>query len=242
MSAVLRSLDAQSRAMSSMIRPRDEDSLDPLGEMDQSPFHAAPRGAAALEKWRRSLLAHPELVTERIRRNRNFVLGSAAALPGPSCTMRGYFSQEVPFGKARTAAYLLFGIADVCDLMEAGHWKLAEAHVHLLLASGEQAAIHNWEWPLAWLLTQLPDPPFGRIQHTPVAETARPLSRLADQGLMNAVLSFYKDVSTVMEAQKKTAPNKAAGGGGGDRVPPKKKGDGKGKAKASAAQPPEEGA
>ena len=57
---------------------------------------------------------------------------------------------------------------------------------------------------------------------------------------MNAVLSFYKDVSTVMEAQRKVAPTKAPGGGGGGAPPPKAKG-GKGGnkgSKASAAQPP----
>ena len=123
MATVLRSLDAQSRALSSMIRPRDDDGLDPLSELEPGSFQAAPRGAAALEKWRKSLLAHPEAVTERVRRNRNFVLGGAAGLPTPSCTMRGYFAQEVPFGRAKTAAYLLFGLADVVDLMEAGHWK-----------------------------------------------------------------------------------------------------------------------
>ena len=87
---------------------------------------------------------------------------------------------------------------------------MAEAHVHLLLAAGEQAAIQSWDWPLAWLFTQLPEPPWSRIRHAPVPDTARPLSRLADQALLSAVLSFYKDVNTVMEAQNKAVPTGSA--------------------------------
>ena len=125
----------------------------------------------------------------------------------------------------------------MCDLMEAGHWRLAEAHVHLLLAAGEQAAIQSWEWPLAWLLTQLPKPPFPRIRTAPVTDTARPLSRLADQALLSAVFSFYRDVNTVMEASRKAAPTRPPRADGGPPPkPPKGGGGGKG-----APTPPAEG-
>ena len=78
------------------------------------------RGAAALDSWRRLLSSQPEVITQRIRRNRDLALGGAAGLPGPAATMRGYLAEEVPFGNAKTAAYLLYGIADLRDLMEAG--------------------------------------------------------------------------------------------------------------------------
>ena len=120
--------------------------------------------------------------------------------------MRAYLSSEVPFGNAKTAAYLMFGIADVFDMVERGEWLLAEAHLALLLAGGEQAALQGWQWPLAWLVTQLPEPAWARIRHQPVPDTAPPLSRLADQSLMAAVVSYYRDVATVMEAQRKAAP------------------------------------
>ena len=51
--------------------------------------------------------------------------------------MRAYLASEVPFGNAKTAAYLMFGIADVFDMIERGDWMLAEAHLALLLAGGE---------------------------------------------------------------------------------------------------------
>ena len=158
--------------------------------------------------------------------------------------MRAYLAAEVPFGNANTAAYLMFGLADVCDMMEAGRWRLAEAHVHLLLAAGEQAALQSWQWPLAWLLTQLPEPAWARIRHQPMPDTARPLSRLADQSLMSAVVSYYRDVSTVMEAQRKAAapaPFPHGGGLAGDdgaaakaSSRPQRKGPTKGKAAGGA--------
>ena len=165
-------------------------------------------------------------------------------VPGSAMTMRSYLSSEVPFGNAKTAAYLMFGLADIVDQMEAGQWRLAEAHAHLLLAAGEQAALQSWSWPLAWLMTQLPEPAWARIRHQPLPDTARPLSRLADQSLMTAVVAYYRDVNTVMEAQRKAAPAAppaGGGGGGGNEVPPKgpgkpPKGAAKQKAKAAADQ------
>ena len=244
LSAVMRSLEAQSLALASLVNSGQAPGLDLGSEDAGGPRLGGARGAAALEQWRRHLTSQPEAVVERIRRNRNQALGGAAGLPGPTATMRSYLSSEVPFGNARTAAYLMFGLADVCDLMEAGQWHLAEAHANLLIASGEQAALQSWQWPLAWLLTQLPEPAWARIRHQPQPETARPLSRLADQSLMAAVVTYYRDVSTVMEAQRKAAPGVPPGGGhanaGGDdpaagKPKPKWKGKHQNQEKAPAA-------
>ena len=114
-----------------------------------------PRGAAALEAWRRLLTTKPEVIIGRIRANRDQALTGMVGAVDASITMRNYLSSEVPFGNAKTAAYFMFGIADVLDLMERGQWLRAEAHLSLLLASGEQAALQSWSWPLAWLVTQL---------------------------------------------------------------------------------------
>ena len=151
-------------------------------------------------------MTRPEEVTRRVRANRDRAMGGVAGSTGGPLTMRGYLSSEVPFGNAKTAAYLMFGMADVFDMLERGDWHLAEAHLALLLAAGEQAALQSWTWPLAWLVTQLPEPAWSRIRHQPVPDTARPLSRLADQSLMSAVVAYYRDVSLVMEAQRKAAP------------------------------------
>ena len=164
--------------------------------------------------------------------------------------MRGYLTAEVPFGNAKTAASLIFGLADVCELMEAGQWRLAEAYVHLILAAGEQAAMQNWQWPLAWLLTQLPEPAWTRIRHQPVPETARPLSRLADQQLLSAAVAYYRDVATVMDIQRKatqgttptmtstTSTTTAAH----EQTTPKGKGKGRGRGQQASAAAPGDGA
>ena len=215
MTAVMRSLELQSKALASLVTAEGAGDLEggPDGGLFGGPRLGHARGAAALEHWRRLLNAQPETISRRIRANRDQALGGAAGLPGPTATMRGYLASGVPFGNARTAAYLLFGLADVCDLMEHGKWHLAEAHVHLLLAAGEQAALQSWQWPLAWLITQLPEPAWARIRHQPQPGTAQPLSRLADQSLMSAVVAHYRDVATVMEAQRKAAPGASGGGG-----------------------------
>jgi hypothetical protein len=228
MGAVLKSLEVQSRALASLVNASSGMDLGggATDGVDFAPRLGGTRGAAALEAWRQTLISQPELVTKRIRANRDLVLGGAACLPGPTATMRGY-----PFGNARTAAYLMFGLADICELMEAGQWKLAEAHVHLLLAAGEQAPIQNWQWPLAWLLTQLPELAWQRIRHQPLPETARSMSRLADQSLLAAAVSYYRDVATVMDVQRRAVQGQAAVSttGGAQGAPPGEAAQPKGK-------------
>ena len=204
-------MEAQSRLLAALAGSADG-SID-VGLSDTTaPFQlGGARGAAALERWRSLLISRPEEVTRRVRANRDRALGGVAGSSGCPLTMRAYLASEVPFGNAKTAAYLMFGMADVFDMLEKGEWHLAEAHLALLLAGGEQAALQSWQWPLAWLVTQLPEPAWARIRHQPVPDTARPLSRLADQSLMAAVVSYYRDVSAVMEAQRKATPAPAGG-------------------------------
>ena len=125
---------------------------------------------------------------------------------------------------------------------------MAEAYVHLILATGEQAAIQNWQWPLAWLLTQLPEPDWSRIRHQPVLETARPLSRLADQTLLAAAVAYYRDVKTVMDVQRKatqgitSTTTTTATTPQPDQQNPKGRGKGRGKGQQSSAAVPADGA
>ena len=120
--------------------------------------------------------------------------------------MRNYFAQEVPFGHAKTAAYLVFGLADVSDL-EAGRWREAEALVSLLLSASEQAALQEWSWTLAWLLTFSAEPPWTKIRVQPPSHTdLRAVARLADPELMAAAVGHLKDMMSIAEAQKKASP------------------------------------
>ena len=153
-----------------------------------------------MEMYRRELAEHPARVTARIRQNRNRSMTGSAALPGHVNTFRGYFSSEAPFGQARTAAYLVFGLAEVADLLEAGAWEAGQALLLLLLASAEQAALQEWQWGAAWLLTFLPEPPWQRIRYAPPRDSLRPLGRLADPSHVAAALAYLKDLAVLSEA------------------------------------------
>lgn len=205
------------------------------------------RGTAALHKWRQVFLDKPQAVTSRIRANRNRVMTGLMATPDITPSMRGYFAAEVPFGHARTAAYLTFGLADAADLMEAGRWHEAEALVLLVLAAAETAALQDWQWGLAWTLTFLSEPPWARIRvHPPAGNELRSISRLVDPELLAAAVGHMKDMLVIQEAQKKVAPTTAKAPGahagetpaapGGPRRPRKGgRGDGEPKAAAAAA-------
>eukprot|EP00972_Heterocapsa_arctica_P051496 7573692-Heterocapsa_arctica.AAC.1 len=77
--------------------------------------------------------------------------------------------------------------------MEAGNWHLAEAQLALMLAASEQAAMREWRWSPAWLLTHMAEPPWQQIGRIPQKDAARPLSRLADQSWMAICISYVKD-------------------------------------------------
>ena len=121
--------------------------------------------------------------------------------------MRGYFGNEVLFGHAKTAAYLVFGVCDIADLMEAGRCAEAEDLTMLLLATAEQAATQEWQWGLAWLLTFSAEPPWARIRaHPPATGDLRGAGRLADPELLAAAVGHMKDMMAITEAQRKAFP------------------------------------
>jgi len=203
-------LAEQAKAMSAMATMMMKSEVDDsIGELALPPgLHGrGARGTAALHAWRRAFLEKPQAVSARVRANRNRVMTGLLAAPEATPTMRGYFAAEVPFGHARTAAYLTFGLADVADLMEAGRWHEAEALVLLLLAAAETAALQDWQWGLAWTLTFLSEPPWARIRaHPPGPADLRNVSRLVDPELLAAAVGHMKDMLTINEAQRKITP------------------------------------
>jgi len=209
---IAEALRAQAAALHHLVARqsrRDPTANDESSEEDMGTFRGA-RGAMAMEKHRRLVARHPERIVVQMREARNAALCGPAQLEGVTNSYRGYFASEVPFGKARTAAYLVFGLCEVADLMEAGKAEAAHATVLLLLAAAEQAALHEWHWPPAWLLTHLPEPPFSRISHAPQRDMARPLSRLADPRLVAASMAYLRDIATVAEAGRRRGPHPAA--------------------------------
>ena len=238
--ALAATLAEQARAISAMaqgLAQSDPSStlLEGLAPSAYAPRLQGARGAAALHSWRQLFHDKPETITARIRGNRTRAMAGLAASSETHATMRNYFSTEVPFGNARTAAYLLFGLADVADMMEGGRWREAEALVNLLLAAGEQAALSSWQWTLAWILTFAAEPPWNRIKVQP-QEEIRGMSWLADPELRADAVGHLKDMATITEAQRRAAPTNGGvdGGGVGSRYR-------KAKDKAASDKPAEAG-
>ncbi|CAK0813826.1 unnamed protein product, partial [Prorocentrum cordatum] len=181
------------------------------------------RGAAALELFRRQVQSSPQAVSALVRRNRQLNMTGAASEEGMSDSTRNYFARNVPFGQARSSAFLVFGMAEVFDLMERALWRAAEAQLALLLCASEQAALREWRWTSAWLLTHLPEPPWTSIRQAPARGQIRPMSRLASPEWVAAAIGYTKDTLALEGAERKLAPAAApraeegGGKGGGSK-------------------------
>ena len=115
-----------------------------------------------------------------------------------------------------------------------------EALLLLLLVATEQAALQEWQWGAAWLLTHLPEPPWQRIRYPPTRDAMRPLGRLADPNLSAAAIGYLRDVSILSEAQKK-ANQRPTGDPKGGPDPKAKAGKAAGRGKgAGSPQEPEQ--
>ena len=134
-------------------------------------------------------------------------------------SMLEYVWHEIPFGSAKTMLYMGTGIAIAADQMRAGEWHAAEDTLLLLLAGMEQAALDGGNWDLGWLLTHLPEPPWGSVSTMPARTSLRPFAKLADPAWVAAAVAYTKDAALIAEATK---PKVTPGPSG------KKKGDGKG--------------
>lgn len=211
---MMQAMAEQAKAMAAMAAMHGADPaggiLDESGTGSVTGMRGA-RGAAALLKWRQVFSERPQLISARVRQARNRTMSGLSAAPDLVPSMRNYFATEVPFGHAKTAAYLVFGLADTADLMEAGRWHEAEALVNLLLSAAEQAALQEWQWGMAWLLTFSAEPPWSKIRTpAPAASDLRSVGRLADPELLAAAVGHMKDFMAISEAQKKSAPSRAA--------------------------------
>ena len=212
---VMEGLAAQSRVLTALARgvtaePGELAGPDPL---QPAPLAmSAGRAAETLSRWRSALQTSPEAILQRVRSNRNVAMQGAAVVPGAAPTYRNFLSNEVPFGGARTGAYLMFALADVLDLLEAGRTKEAEALGAMALTAGEQAALQGWTWNVAWMLSFVPEPPWQRIRMSPTPEHARVGARLADPGLLTAVVARYQQTTALAEAQRKATSTQPTGG------------------------------
>ena len=264
MRLVMEGLAAQSRVLTALARGTGAETgdladADPLQSGSLAGMSTG-RAATLMAKWRIALQTAPDSILQRVRSNRNLAMQGAAVVPGAAPTYRNFLSNEVPFGKARTAAYLMFALADVLDLLEAGKPKEAEALGAMVLAAGEQAALQGWTWSVAWTMAFVPEPPWQRIGIAPTPEHARIGSKLVDPSLLAAAVTRYQQTTTLLEAQRKAtaqspywpparpsastdaaADDHAAAGAGAEKAPRKGRRPRGGRGPAAAASA-EEGA
>ena len=139
----------------------------------------------------------------------------SAELPNAT-SAREFLMEEVPFGGAKTLAYMSFAAAAAFDLMPDGRWEEAEDAVAKLLVAAEQAAHDNSTFTLAWPLTHLPEPPWHRLQRGGRPED-RPFGRLADPVWVAAAIAYMRDVAALQELRKKQGRDR-----GGGKAPPEK--------------------
>ncbi len=162
------------------------------------------RGPAALESLHQKLSRDPNFVYERVASNcKRLQSGASAADIGHGHqSMKGYLVKQVPFHNTKQSIYFMFLLAEIFDLLQEGMWERARALVAMSLVAGEQAALDQWSWSTAWLLTGLPDPPFHLLQHSLGASLTRPAAKLADHGWIAAAAAYIKEMSILQETRK----------------------------------------
>ena len=203
------------------------------GEDPSMPKLPGAKGAAVQELLRADFDAHPGKFALRVRQNlrRARQVGASDADPRID-SAREYLADEVPFGSARTLAFLGFGLATVFDQMRLGLWEQAEDSVARLLVATEQAALDNSSWQLAWLMTHFPEPPWSRLAaNRPRPDSVRKFGQLADPAWVAAAIAYTKDVAALQEVRKRSANSKeddTGARGGGQRRPGGAKGGGRG--------------
>ena len=197
------------------------------------------RGASALHSLQTVLTRNPGYFTLGVAKS---LLRSVAHHPGvtaePRPSARGYVSQEVGFGTHRTLGYLTWGLAMVWDELREGKVASAHATVSLLLVAAEQCAVDDGRWPLAWLLSLLPEPPWTTMMRRRDAMPLRPFGRLADPKWVAAAAGYVRDMDRLNSVRKvATAWPVDPGAGGGAAPPEPGKGQNpKGKGKDKGAQ------
>ena len=228
-------LERQTEAITALARrgtPQDPvsrnwcDDAEHAGLLPQLP---GARGASAREALQRHLASAPQEYSRRIRTNRDRRVRGASSTGQPALSTRAYLVQEVPFNGAVSSAHFLFGMAEVFDLMEQGHWHLAEAHLGMLIVAGEQAAMDNWRWHHAARMSMVPDPPFHALIHVAGSTMSEPVSHLADPAWVATSMAYAKDMAVFKDHAKTRGPPPDKDS---DKEPGKeKKGRGKGKDK-----------
>lgn len=164
------------------------------------------KGPAAMEYLRREFEEKPskftEAVASRLRQMASIVPGAAAS---PVASARAFVQHEVPFGSFKTLGYMAWGIACAWDAFNQGLSERAMGVLSLLLVGCEQTALDEGRWPVGWLMTLLPEPPWGSMGKRPMEGSLRPFSKIADPRWVAAAVSYVRDVDRLQAAKRSFA-------------------------------------
>lgn len=217
--SMLEAMQAQTAALTTLLRDRSKkkDYLavlagDDDGDDEDELKLPGAKGAASLEMLAQHFLANPAAystaVEGRLRLAASQMPGCAAN-PHPSA--RGYVQHEMAFGTFKTLGYLAWGIATAWDHLQAGSSSEAYAVLSMLLVAIEQVTLDDGRWTVGWVLTLLPEPPWGTMARK--ADTARPFGRLADPRWTAVAMAYLKDLDRLSTVRKGLEGKKGGGRG-----------------------------
>ena len=161
------------------------------------------RGVAILEHFRRGTQADPYSVTRTVRANASRAMEApTGAVTG--ATMVDFVTRWMPWGRAgKGTIFLSFGMAHACDRMALGEWEHAEALLHLLLCGVEQSIYDDGRWSMAWLVTQLPEPPWHMMHMQAPTDGIWPYGRLTPPEWVAGSMQFITDAAKLAEVRKR---------------------------------------
>ena len=102
-------------------------------------------------------------------------------LMGRPASMRGYMTQETPFGDFKTLAYLGFAAATAWDWLSSDHPDAREhalCLLSLLCVTVDQVAVDGGSWTMAKHFLVIPEPPWAHISRK-ASPHQGPFSRLS---------------------------------------------------------------
>ena len=204
---------------------------DPDPQTDVSLFRmAGARGAAAQAAFQRHFDSNPgayaHMVFENARRARSSM---AESRPLSEESMREYVADYFRGNSRPHAGHMAFGIALATDQLAANQNTQALDTLCRLLVAMEQAQLDHDAWDLAWLLSYLPQPPWGRYRAASSAADQRTqFATLAEPSMVSTAIAHVRDLAAVNEARTKMREWQPKGPGKGKRgkdwpVPPEDK-------------------
>ena len=99
----------------------------------------------------------------------------------------------------------MWGLATVWDQLRAGEVAAAHGSLSLLLVAAEQCAMDDGRWPLAWLLSLQPEPPWATMSRRKEVLPLRPFGRLADARWIAAATGYIRDMDRLNTVRRSAA-------------------------------------